>query len=128
MARQVVDIKGLAASDQFPWSMDQIRDLMKRADYPLPHKRVGKKYYFDLERVWKWFDSLPGASVPGERVAMISKLGPMGRHISSGLAAGQPHCRVAYPARAGCWSSKPVFYTPGNNMKGFLCLPACGFR
>jgi hypothetical protein len=58
--RQVVDIKGLAASESFPWTEAQIRDLLRRRDYPLPHKKLGKKFYFDLERVWKWFDSLPG--------------------------------------------------------------------
>lgn len=60
MARRIVDIKGLAEDSTFPWSESQIRKLMKRHDYPLPHKRCGKKYYFDIERVWKWFDSLPG--------------------------------------------------------------------
>ena len=60
MARQIVDIKGLAEMSEFPWSEHEIRKLIKRSDHPLPWKRIGKKYYFDLERVWKWFDRLPG--------------------------------------------------------------------
>lgn len=60
MARVIVDIKGLEGRPEFPWTEHQIRDLLRRRDYPLPHKKLGKKYYFDLERVWKWFDGLPG--------------------------------------------------------------------
>jgi hypothetical protein len=60
MARTVVDIKGLAARSEFPWSEHEIRKLINRPDHPLPFKRCGKKYYFDIERVWRWFDNLPG--------------------------------------------------------------------
>lgn len=58
--RKIVDLKGLAERPEFPWSQHEIYKLMKRRDYPLPFKRLGKKYYFDLEAVYKWFDRLPG--------------------------------------------------------------------
>ena len=58
MARQIVDIQGL--TKHLPFTVNQIYKLTKRQNYPLPHKKVGKKLLFDLERVWKWFDSLPG--------------------------------------------------------------------
>lgn len=60
MARVVVDLKGLADRPEFPWSEHEIYKLIKHRDYPLPYKKIGKKYYFDIERVWKWFDRLPG--------------------------------------------------------------------
>ena len=60
MARQILDIKGLAESPNFPFTEHQIRKLIIRKDYPLPHKKVGKRIFFDLDRVYRWFDSLPG--------------------------------------------------------------------
>jgi len=56
--RQIVDIKGLA--ELLPFSVHQIYKLTKRQDYPLPHKKIGKKLLFDLEKVDQWYDSLPG--------------------------------------------------------------------
>ena len=58
--RTILDIKSLAARAELPWSEHDIYKLIKRQDFPLPHKRLGKKYYFDLEAVYKWFDRLPG--------------------------------------------------------------------
>lgn len=60
MPRQIVTIKQLAQRTEFPWTEWQIRDLIKRNDCPLPHKKCGKSYLFDLERIWHWFDGLPG--------------------------------------------------------------------
>ena len=58
MAREIVDVEGL--SDKTPFSKGQIYKFTKRVENPLPHKKYGKKLYFDMERVYKWFDSLPG--------------------------------------------------------------------
>lgn len=60
MARQIVDLKGLAEHPNFPFSEHQIYRLIKNNDYPLPYKKAGRKILFDLERVFRWFDSLPG--------------------------------------------------------------------
>jgi hypothetical protein len=60
MARQILDLKGLAENPNFPFTEHQIRKLIIRDDYPLPHKKVGKRLLFDLERVYRWFDALPG--------------------------------------------------------------------
>lgn len=58
MARQIVDIQGL--TKHLPLSVNQIYKAVRRKDYPLPHKKCGKRLLFDLERVYKWFDALPG--------------------------------------------------------------------
>ena len=56
--RQIVDIKGL--THILPMTENQLYKAIRRSDYPLPYKKVGKKLLFDLERVFAWFDSLPG--------------------------------------------------------------------
>jgi hypothetical protein len=56
--RQILDIQGL--TKHLPFTVNQIYKLTKRQDYPLPYKKVGKKLLFDLERVYRWLDSLPG--------------------------------------------------------------------
>lgn len=56
--RKIVDLKGL--QDHLPFTGNQIYKLVRRPDYPLPHKKIGKKLLFDLDRVFRWFDSLPG--------------------------------------------------------------------
>jgi len=58
MARQIVDIKGL--TERLPLSVHQIYKATRHPHYPLPHKKLGKRLMFDLEKVWRWFDSLPG--------------------------------------------------------------------
>lgn len=62
MARQVVDLKGLAEDPRFPWTEHSIRKLVRSRTNPIPHKRLNGrgKYLFDLEQVWRWFDRLPG--------------------------------------------------------------------
>jgi predicted DNA-binding transcriptional regulator AlpA len=58
MARQIVKLKDLP---QFlPLTVNQVYKLIRRQDNPLPFKKCGKLILFDLERVYKWFDSLPG--------------------------------------------------------------------
>lgn len=61
MARQIVDLKGL--SERLPLSTHQIYKGIKHATNPIPHKKFGKRLLFDLEKVWRWFDGLPGRDV-----------------------------------------------------------------
>ena len=58
MARQIVDIKGLAG--HLPLTIHQIYKGVRDPSNPIPHKKWGKRLMFDLERVFKWFDDLPG--------------------------------------------------------------------
>ena len=58
MARQIVRLKGLAKV--LPLTEHQIRKAIRRPENPLPFKKFGKLILFDIERVYKWFDSLPG--------------------------------------------------------------------
>jgi predicted DNA-binding transcriptional regulator AlpA len=58
MARRIVKLKDLP---QFlPLTVNQVYKLIRRQENPLPFKKCGKLILFDLERVYKWFDSLPG--------------------------------------------------------------------
>lgn len=58
MARQIVDIKGLM--EILPLTVNQIYKAVRVADNPLPYKKHGRRLLFDVERVYKWFDGLPG--------------------------------------------------------------------
>ena len=58
MARKIVDVGGL--KERFPFTEHQIYKLVRRRNHPLPHKKCGKRLLFDLERVYRWFDGLPG--------------------------------------------------------------------
>jgi hypothetical protein len=58
MARQIIDVNEL--SERLPMSKNQIYVAIKNPENPLPYKKFGKRLYFDLERVYLWFDSLPG--------------------------------------------------------------------
>ena len=58
MARQIVDIDGLTA--RLPLTKNQIYKKIRDPKHPLPYKKTGKRLLFDLERVYKWFDQLPG--------------------------------------------------------------------
>ena len=58
MARQIVDVKGL--TKLMPFTRHQVYKFISHPEHPLPYRKMGKKLYFDLERVHKWFDSLPG--------------------------------------------------------------------
>ena len=57
--RQIVDIKGL--TDLLPLTVHQAYKAVKHPEYPLPHKKFGKRLLFDVEKVFAWFDALPGA-------------------------------------------------------------------
>ena len=56
--RQIVDVKGLM--EVLPFTVHQIYKAVRDPKNPLPFKKHGKKLLFDLERVWAWFDGLPG--------------------------------------------------------------------
>lgn len=58
MARQIVKLKDLPR--YLPLTEHQLRKLIHRAENPLPYKKAGKLILFDLERVYRWFDGLPG--------------------------------------------------------------------
>jgi len=56
--REMIDIDALA--ERLPLSKHQLYKLTKHGEYPLPHKKIGKKLLFDMSAIWRWFDSLPG--------------------------------------------------------------------
>jgi len=56
--RQIVRINDLPKF--LPLTTHQIRKMIRRPENPLPYKKCGKILMFDLERVFKWFDGLPG--------------------------------------------------------------------
>ena len=58
MPRQIVDIKGL--TEYLPLTVHQIYKAVRDPVNPLPHKKWKKRLLFDIERVFKWFDELPG--------------------------------------------------------------------
>ena len=62
MPRQIFNIDGLVDPNRggLPFTKNQIYKLTRHPEHPLPHKKCGKRLLFDLERVHKWFDSLPG--------------------------------------------------------------------
>jgi hypothetical protein len=59
MAREIKDLNGFA--EIAPFTKHQIYKLIKNPENPLPHKKIGKKLYFDMERFYKWFDRMPGS-------------------------------------------------------------------
>jgi len=54
MARQYEDVEGVAK--RFKLTHHQVYKLMRRRPDPLPHRKVGKRLRFDVEKVDKWFD------------------------------------------------------------------------
>ena len=58
MSRQIVDVKGL--TQYLPLSTHQVYKAVHHPEYPLPYKKYGKRLLFDLEKVFHWFDQLPG--------------------------------------------------------------------
>ena len=59
MPRDVRTIDGLC--EALPLSPSQAYKLTKRLDDPLPFKKVGKRLWFDMERVYRWLDRQPGS-------------------------------------------------------------------
>ena len=57
--RAIVTIEGLAKV--LPLTPSQIYKLIRDPVHPLPFKKCNKRLLFDLERVFHWFDNLPGA-------------------------------------------------------------------
>ena len=58
--RQIVDIKGLRERVLPDFTENQLYKWVRDPLNPLPHKKMGKRLLFDVEKVWRWFDSLPG--------------------------------------------------------------------
>ena len=58
MARRIVDIDGLTRI--LPLTKNQIYRLIKQPVHPIPFKKCNKRLMFDVESVFRWFDSLPG--------------------------------------------------------------------
>jgi hypothetical protein len=56
--RQIVDIQGLTGV--LPLTVNQIYKGVRDPVNPIPHKKYKKRLMFDLEKVFKWFDALPG--------------------------------------------------------------------
>lgn len=49
-------------SEAIPLTIHQIYKAVKKADCPLPHRKCGKRLLFEMDEVYAWFDSLPGAN------------------------------------------------------------------
>lgn len=58
MARQIVDLDGLM--ERMPLTKWQVYKKIRDMEHPLPYRKAGKRLLFDMERVYKWFDGLPG--------------------------------------------------------------------
>lgn len=58
MPRQATDIEGIGKT--FDLTKHQVYKLVRRREDPLPHRRIGKRLRFDLEKCWRWFDRQPG--------------------------------------------------------------------
>ena len=52
--REMIDIDAL--TERLPFSKHQLYKLTKHPEYPLPHKKIGKKLLFDMSAIWRWFD------------------------------------------------------------------------
>jgi predicted DNA-binding transcriptional regulator AlpA len=58
MPRRIINVDELQA--HLPFTKNQIYKAVRHSEYPLPHKKFGKRLLFDLEKVHKWFEALPG--------------------------------------------------------------------
>lgn len=56
--REIVNIEGL--TKKLPMTKHQLYKAVRDPKNPIPHKKFGKKLMFDMERVYRWFDRLPG--------------------------------------------------------------------
>ncbi len=66
MAREIVDIGGIVK--KLCLTKWQVYHLVHKFSDPLPHKKIGVKLYFDVERCLRWWDRQPGKD--GEELAM----------------------------------------------------------
>lgn len=59
--RTILTVRQLVERPELPWTTRwQIDKLIRHPTNPLPFKKAGGKLLFDLDRVYRWFDSLPG--------------------------------------------------------------------
>jgi len=60
VARKIVDTDGLLEACSWLRSRDQVYRRCRRPKNPLPHRKDGRLYLFDLDLVGRWFDRLEG--------------------------------------------------------------------
>lgn len=58
MAREIVDLEGIGKL--FCLSRWQIYKLVRRPVDPLPARKCGRLYRFDVQKCLAWFDHQPG--------------------------------------------------------------------
>ena len=58
MPRRILNLEQLQA--HLPFTKSQLYKAVHHPKYPLPHRKFGKRLLFDLEKVQRWFESLPG--------------------------------------------------------------------
>jgi hypothetical protein len=56
--RKIVLVEGL--TEVLPLTVNQIYKWVRDPVNPLPHRKRGKRLLFDVEKVFRWFDALPG--------------------------------------------------------------------
>lgn len=61
MPRKIVNLDGLVKEfGDAGWTKSIIYKMVRAHENPLPHKKNGKRLEFDIERVYRWWDGLPG--------------------------------------------------------------------
>ncbi len=59
--RHIVDLDHLVELfKDAGWTKNIVYKMVRDHEYPLPHKKNGKRLEFDLEKVNRWWDGLPG--------------------------------------------------------------------
>jgi predicted DNA-binding transcriptional regulator AlpA len=78
--------------EKIPLTINQIYKAVRRRDYPLPHRKSGKRLLFDLDEVYTWFDLLPGINALYLN-EVVMKIG----EIESGIEVPVTDRRSKYP-------------------------------
>jgi hypothetical protein len=64
MARKIVNIEKLVELfADAGWTKKKIYHWTRRRENPLPCRKNGRCLEFDLERVYEWWDELPGVGM-----------------------------------------------------------------
>jgi hypothetical protein len=61
--RRIVNLEQLVTNEFPALTKHQVYKAVRRSVYPLPHKKLGKRLLFDVEKVLRWFDGLPGKDI-----------------------------------------------------------------